>query len=197
MLSRSPKSKRQDDELSDEQLRALPPGFSDERSPYYVPPELRPFYAAEAGDLRKQRDALVNVQEGLGPDGWLTTTDERGRTVTATPLPTRLRVHNFYMSTARVKLAMSEEAAASARRRQESRDDVSRCVLCGEPGTDPHPATGAFLANPHGCYVPAYGIAGRAVRLHPACAAAVNAAARERVDPALVDRAAAFLDTLA
>lgn len=197
MLSRSPKSKTTTPDLDDEQLRWLPPGFSDERSEFYVEPEVRDLYVAEASNLRKQRMALTNAEWGMGgPNGYATTTDAQGRTVTAKPKSMRVRVHEQHLSAARTHHAQRLADAEAARRRREHAVDVSRCALCGVDGLDPHPATGHFLTNAGGAFPPAYGIAGRAVRLHPACAAAVNVAARERVDPALVDTARGFLAKL-
>ena len=191
------RSKQTAPDLSDDEARWLPAGYSDERSEFYVEPELRALYAAEAGDMRKQRAALDNAQWGLGgPGSYATTTDDKGRTVTAAPKSLTARVHDIHLATARLRHAEQVKSADIARRRREHAEDTSRCALCGEHGLDPNPGTGHFLVTGMGALTPSYGVGGSAVRLHAGCAAALNVAARDRVPAELVDAARGFLANL-
>lgn len=192
ILSRKPRT----DVVELDVLRFLPPGFDDRDSPYFVPVELRGDYVALASDPRQARAADLNARDAVnGRNNVLTEQAPDGRIVTRAPRSYEREKHSFYLSAARTRY---DAAVAQERRSAESRkaaEERTRCELCGEHGADPGHLSALYTLTLLGPVEPRFGVEGRPIQLHTACAAALTVAARQRVDPAAVDRARTYLDT--
>lgn len=173
--------------LTHEQLRALPVGFDDEASPFYVAPDDRAGYAAVAGDdarMRSWRDSAAWTCSEVVIDP---RTMQRS-TVVRDP---DVMVHGWVLDYVR----RAREARARYAEQQAQQADTDRCQVCAEAPTAETPTTVYVITGDDVARL-SFGLVGRTVLAHEVCALALRQALADRVPAGTRQLAAAYLSTL-
>lgn len=170
--------------LTHAQLRVLPVGWDQPGSDTFIPDDLLGYFVAVASDPQTQRNMAATLQAR----GAFPAQDDRGVPI---PQPSRAKLEtDFLLAKARTLADADAQAAANAARWQRTQT----CPVCGVFSPDA-PLESFVVVDGVDVVRMQYGMAGRHVRIHTACAIALadHLRARVRVDPARVQAYAAQL----